>query len=217
MKTLSTKRNEWPPSEEQIRHWLNPFSTAVTAVTCRQVKLYAEKLVLWNKKVNLTSIREPKELIERHFGEAFFGASAISVRSGLLVDVGSGAGFPGLAIKLILPEMQVKLLEPNAKKAAFLHEVVRSLEVERVQILRARMEDVRPAELSADYVTSRGLGARVELAEWARMALRPGGELLLWLGRQDAEKISKTPGWKWKSSRLIPGSQRRVLLVGSAN
>jgi 16S rRNA (guanine527-N7)-methyltransferase len=91
-----------------------------------QLVIYLELILKWNAWMNLTAIRTPEEIVRRHFGESLFVGAHIGA-CGTLLDFGSGAGFPGVPIQLLRPEVQVTLAESHGKKAAFLHEVVRSL------------------------------------------------------------------------------------------
>ncbi|HWQ03191.1 MAG TPA: 16S rRNA (guanine(527)-N(7))-methyltransferase RsmG, partial [Candidatus Nitrosotenuis sp.] len=102
--------------------------------------IYLELLFNWNRKINLTAVKTPVQAITRHFGESIFAATLLPMNRGVLVDVGSGAGFPGLALKLACPQLEVNLLEPSLKKCAFLAEVTRTLQLEGVQILSERSE-----------------------------------------------------------------------------
>src|SRR6266699_5857055 len=89
-----------------------------------QIQQYTEILWAWNEKVNLTAIRDPLEMLYRHFCESMFGASLLPVENCRLADVGSGGGFPGIPLKIIRTDLQVFLVESNFKKATFLAEVV---------------------------------------------------------------------------------------------
>src|SRR5207244_13631657 len=111
------------------------------------IRKYMDLLLLWNHKVSLTSIVDPGEILARHFGESMFAAAKFSILKGRLADVGSGAGFPGLALKIIRPELHVTLIEANAKKSAFLAEVVRDLGLIGVDVLRASHDAVHPGAI----------------------------------------------------------------------
>ena len=174
---------------------------------------YIELLLRWNRKLNLTAITDPREIVTRNFAESFLASRWLSQQEGRLCDVGSGAGFPGLALKLVLPRWQVILIEPSHKKSAFLAEAVRTLGLRGVQVENCRWEESKVAESAVDSITSRALGSYPELAEWARGRLRPGGRLILWLGATDAAELSKLTGWQWEQEP-VPGSRERVLLVG---
>lgn len=200
-----------------IARILQDYGVEASPALCNSIRLYTELLLKWNQKVSLTSITSPGEIIGRHFGESLFAVHAIPLppRS-FLVDVGSGAGFPGLALKLMLPETYVNLIEANTKKAAFLNEAVRHLRLEDVTVWRMRTAEMDPSTLLARYVTARAVGRFDELLEWARKALAKNGRLVLWLGADDAASLARgTRRWSWSRPAPIPKSQRRVLLVGT--
>src|SRR6202022_891918 len=91
-----------------------------------QLSTYLDLLLKWNARTNLTAIREPEEIVRRHFGESLFAGRQLGTCKTLL-DFGSGAGFPGVPIQLLRPEIQVTLAESQNKKATFLRELVRTL------------------------------------------------------------------------------------------
>jgi len=178
------------------------------------ITAYIELLLRWNLKINLTAITDPQEIVTRDFVESFLAARWLPTDAGVLCDVGSGAGFPGLALKLVLPHWHVILLEPRIKKSAFLAEAARALRLASVEVNSCRWEESEIEETSLDAVTSRALGSYPELAEWARKRLRPGGRLILWLGATHAAVLAELNGWKWEQES-VPGSRERVLLMGT--
>jgi len=180
------------------------------------IQLYLSVLVLWNQEINLTSVVEPQKILERHFGESMFAARMVPIKAGRLADVGSGAGFPGLPIKIACGDLQVILIEANTKKAAFLAEVKRRLRLEAVQILHSRLEELPAQPGSLDFVVARAVGGFDRLLEWSSLSLVKGGRLVLWLGARDAGKISQRPHWAWRKPIAIPNSLRRVLLIGES-
>src|SRR5260370_8789673 len=107
-------------SDGAIAKALTPFNVGPSATLADSIRKYADLLLLWNHKVNLTSITNPREILARHFGESLFAASAVPISAGRLADVGSGAGFPGLALKLFVPDLEVFLVESVMKTATFL-------------------------------------------------------------------------------------------------
>ena len=175
---------------------------------------YSELLLAWNRKINLTTITDPAEILARNFVESFCGARWLARETGMLCDIGSGAGFPGLALKLVRPAWQVRLFEPNLKKAAFLSEVSRQLGLPGVEVVRARWEDAPITNESVDAVTARAVGGYEQIISSAGRAMKANGRLLLWLGASESAKLQSTPGWKWETEAL-PGSRDRVLLVGA--
>src|ERR1700720_1448061 len=113
-----------PPtlSAETIRRALGEFQLGVNDQQVLQIQQYIKILLLWNEKMNLTAIRDPLEILNRHFCESMYAAAAVPVENGRLADVGSGGGFPGIPLKIIRPDLQVFLIESNIKKATFLAE-----------------------------------------------------------------------------------------------
>jgi 16S rRNA (guanine527-N7)-methyltransferase len=177
------------------------------------ISLYIEMLLRWNRKLNLTAITEPREIVSRNFVESFLAVRWLPADDGQLCDVGSGAGFPGLALKLVRPHWRVILLEPTAKKAAFLAETARSLGLRDVQIERCRWQESKLAPASIDALTSRALGGYRELVVWAKDKLRAGGRVIFWVGSYDADGLELLGGWQWERS-AVPGTRERVLLMG---
>jgi 16S rRNA (guanine527-N7)-methyltransferase len=201
-------------SIEKISEALIPFPIHLSVDQLSKVRQYVRLLLKWNRVMSLTTITDPIEIVSRHFGESMFGATIIPVENCRLADVGTGAGFPGLALKIFRPKIQVKLIESNKKKIAFLSEVIRDLELTEVEILATRFEDMRPEELSADVVTARAVGGFSELLDWSGRALSSRGHVLLWVGGEDITMITNSKGWTWSPPVRIPESQRRFILVG---
>jgi 16S rRNA (guanine527-N7)-methyltransferase len=143
-----------------------------------------------------------------------FAANALPILKGRLADVGSGGGFPGLPLEMIVPDLRVSLIESDARKVAFLREVIRALDLSGVDVIRSRFQDLAASNAKFDYIAARALGRWTELLRWAAHALSSDGSVLLWLGSADAEKLSHTRGWYWRSPIAIPNAKQRVLLVG---
>jgi 16S rRNA (guanine527-N7)-methyltransferase len=163
----------------------------------------------------LTSIQDDTEIVARHFGESIFAGSLLPIRRGRLADVGSGAGFPGLPLKIAFPELEVALLEPNLKKCAFLREVQVALGLSSVEVVRTRYEDFHSAPDSFDFVCCRALGDYKRLLLWSKTVLKPGGHVILWLGTEDSNVLTRVKGWNWALPVKLPESRQRVLLMGT--
>ena len=197
-----------------IREALAEFSIAPTDDQILKIRAYTALLLKWNRSISLTSVTDPTEIVQRHFGESMFAASLLPFDGRLLVDVGTGAGFPGLALKIAVPSLRLLLIDSNKKKCAFLAEVVRSLELFDVEVSSERFEDIRPETLHADLITSRAVGEFRELLRWSAKSLGRRGHLLLWVGADDSTRVVSDKSWTWQPGVKIPGSQRRLLVIG---
>lgn len=188
----------------------NPLSDSQLS----SIATYLALLKKWNQTIPLTSIEEDTEIVARHFGESLFAGSVISMEAGRLADVGSGAGFPGIPLKIASPGLHVTLMEPNAKKCAFLREVQAVLGLSDVEVMRSRYEDFGAASTQFDFVCSRALGGYRHLMQWSKGVLKAQGYTVLWLGIDDSNLIARTKGWAWNLPVKIPESRRRVILSG---
>jgi 16S rRNA (guanine527-N7)-methyltransferase len=204
-------------SDELILSVLAPFGFQPSASVLTAIRGYVDLLQRWNRRVSLTSLDDTREILERHFGESFFGVQAVPILQGRLADVGSGAGFPGIPIKLASPQVDLVLIESNVRKAAFLSEVIRTLGLTGAQVMNRRTEEIGSLVGSLDFVTARALGHIDALLKWSRFSLRHGGKLVLWLGARDAKDVLLSGDWNWRSPVLIPTSQSRVLVIGEKN
>jgi 16S rRNA (guanine527-N7)-methyltransferase len=176
--------------EATVHRLLEPFGLGLSSQQIGQVIAYLELLLRWNRKINLTAIRDAPNCVRRHFGESLYLSRWVELQ-GRLLDIGSGAGFPGLCLKIIFPDLSVTLLEPVAKKRAFLKEVARVCGMNFVEVRRERLEDFAGA-LSPplyDAATARAVGHLEELIPLASRCLKAGGELFLWLSRRQASLL----------------------------
>jgi 16S rRNA (guanine527-N7)-methyltransferase len=210
-----TNSNVLDLPDAAVRDGLALFGVPCSPVLNAAIRKYVALFLRWNQKVSLTSVTDAREIVARHFGESMFAAGAVPITKGRLVDVGSGAGFPGLALKLIVPELEVVLFEASAKKAVFLAEVVRELKLDRVKIVSRRAEEHRELEGSCDFVTCRAVRIDKRLLAWMGKTLRAQGRCVLWLGESDAVLLRKNPNWDWSPPIKIPMSENRVLQVGT--
>jgi 16S rRNA (guanine527-N7)-methyltransferase len=198
----------------QIREGLSPFAIAPTEDQVSKIREYMVLLLKWNRSVSLTSVTDPIDIVGRHFGESMYASKLLPVENCRLVDIGTGAGFPGLALKITCPGIQLTLIESNKKKCAFLSEVVRTLGFNDVEIRPERFEEIRPETVPANIITCRAVGEFKKLLRWSANALVRRGHLLLWVGAEDATRIARTPDWTWQPAARIPDSQRRFILIG---
>src|SRR5712671_7804857 len=204
-----------PVSAAVIRRALGEFALPAYDEQVLQIQQYMKILLAWNEKVNLTAIRDPLEVLYRHFCESMYAAVAVPLQVGRLADVGSGGGFPGLALKIIRPELQVFLIESNVKKATFLAEVVRELAITDTRVLVSRYEELGEEITPVNFVCSRALGEFEKFLNWAGSERVATSQVVLWAGGRDVEEIKKITGWGWREPISIPHSLQRFLLVGS--
>src|SRR5580692_6658047 len=146
---------------------LAPYGVVPDHGLCESINLSISTLALWNSKISLTTVTNPEEIVRTHFGESFFAARTIPIRAGRVADIGTGAGFPGIPIRMVAPEIKLTLVEPVAKKTAFLGEIVRKLGLSGVDIIRCRMEELPEDNCGFDFVTARALGEYKKFAKWA--------------------------------------------------
>src|ERR1700674_1710821 len=200
---------------DTIQRALGEFQIVVNNSQVLQIQQYMNLLLTWNEKINLTAIRDPLEILNRHFCESMYAASTVPVEDGRLADVGSGAGFPGLPLKIIRPELEVMLIESNIKKATFLAEVIRDLGLEDARVFVSRYEELGEEVAPLDFVCSRAVGEFVPFLEWAHSEKVAAKQVILWIGARDLPEIQKIQTWEWREPIPLPHSLRRALLAGT--
>ncbi|MFZ0311165.1 MAG: 16S rRNA (guanine(527)-N(7))-methyltransferase RsmG [Candidatus Korobacteraceae bacterium] len=202
----------------RIAELLRPFTgdAQLPPEMLDQFRLYLDLLLRWNARVNLTAVRDPEQIVTRHFGESLFTARMLDPQATgpiTLADVGSGAGFPGIPIKLWAPHLELTLIESQNKKATFLREVLRTLKLDRAQVFCARAEQWGQ---SADLVTLRAVEQFERALPVAASLVTPGGKLCLLIGAaqmKSAQALSGEP-WTWHDPIPIPLSTARVIAIG---
>jgi 16S rRNA (guanine527-N7)-methyltransferase len=208
-------KSQAPLSGETIQRALREFNLTVDSQQVLCIQRYVDLLSKWNEKINLTAIRDPLEILYRHFCESMFAAVGVPLERGRLADVGSGGGFPGIPLKIIRPELEVFLVESNVKKATFLAETIRELELEGIRVIVSRYEELSEEVTPLDFVCSRALGEFGPFLAWAGSRQIAASRAILWLGGGDLENVRKEPRWEWREPIQIPQSLRRFLLIGT--
>jgi 16S rRNA (guanine527-N7)-methyltransferase len=197
-------------SEARIAELVAPYVEAALAPVglYGQLSAYLDLLVKWNARTNLTAIREPEQIVRRHFAESLFAGTQIAGHVGKganLLDFGSGAGFPGLPIQLLLPELHVTLAESQGKKASFLREAVRTLGLS-TEVWAGRVEampEIAGSPRLFDVVTLRAVDNMEQATLEARRRVKPGGWLVaLTTDTQDAAENIPLPGGGVGSVRM---------------
>lgn len=185
------------------------------------------ELERWNRKINLTGTRGSREIVLAHFLDSLSGLTALAplAEAGWtpmrVVDIGAGAGFPGLPLKLYHPSWTVTLIEATKKKAAFLHHIVAFLGLTGIEVVAERSEqaaqDARHAG-TYDLAVARAIAAPDVVSDLARPLLRAAGRLLLYLGPTGMEKAATwpPPGYRVTTSKhlILPFTKaKRTLLL----
>jgi 16S rRNA (guanine527-N7)-methyltransferase len=218
----------------------------LSATQLERISTYIDILIRWNARINLTAIRDPEDIVPRHFGESLFAARhlfpdggsaarrmvlggraalqgrvtgqiedrALAPEPVTLADLGSGAGFPGLPIKLWAPHISLTLIESNHKKAAFLREVTRALTLTDVNIQNARAETLTT---DFDVVTLRAVERFETILPTAAALVAPAGRLALLIGAaQQDQARTLLPHFTWSPAIPVPHSRARILLTAAA-
>ncbi len=179
------------------------------------ISKYIDLLMKWNARINLTAIRAAEEMVQRHFGESFFAASHVLSQATVekVIDLGSGAGFPGVPFAMLAPQVQVTLIESNQKKAAFLRELIYQLSLKNAQVFNDRGEKYTQ---TADVVTMRAVESFSKALPLAIQLAEPGGRIALMIGSsQVQETMGSDDQMMWSEPLSVPGGHSRVLLVGT--
>jgi 16S rRNA (guanine527-N7)-methyltransferase len=211
------------PNASQIEGAVAPMLIApLPPAAYDRLAAYLKLLTHWNKKINLTSVRDPDALVGLHFGECLRATQRIPPEVGTVLDFGSGAGLPGIPIQIVRPDLRVTLAESQKKKAAFLREVVRELGLEHAAVLAGRVEDLPPGG-TFDLATLRAVDKIGEALQIAlpRIRLpqesRQGWCMILTTRSEVLSLVENAPAnsLEWAPPELIPGTKQRVILLGS--
>jgi 16S rRNA (guanine527-N7)-methyltransferase len=203
--------------ETTIAKLLEPFLAEPLAPSqLNNILTYINILLRWNARMNLTAIRNPEEIVTRHFGESLFaGRHLASTLKEIprLIDVGSGAGFPGLPVKIFSPDISLTLIESNHKKVAFLREVIRALDLRDANVFSGRAEDFVPLS-SSNVVTLRAVESFSGILPIADR-LAGSGSLVLLIGNDQVEEARSTlPRFGWGMPIQMPMSSSRAIITG---
>jgi 16S rRNA (guanine527-N7)-methyltransferase len=163
--------------------------------------IYLSELKKWNKACNLTGIRNDKDIVIKHFLDSLLYLSPLPGDFARVADIGSGAGFPGIPMKIIRPGLEMFLIEPSGKKASFLRRIIRQLHIEGIEIIEKRIEEIRvPGELAApvDIALTRALFNMKEFVRKTAHILKPGGVFILSKGPKVKEELEKAGDLKYE-------------------
>jgi 16S rRNA (guanine527-N7)-methyltransferase len=192
---------------------LSPDQTALLTAHARQLQL-------WNAKMNLTAITDVRLVAYKHFVDALAAAQFLD-RPSRIMDIGSGAGFPGVPLKVFCPNLDVTMVDAVRKKVSFLNHVVRTLKLDNIRAVHARVEDLAKDSghfQMYDAVTARGFAGLEKLAGLAGPMLAPGGRIYALKGDHALEEITpelETQFHITHKTYTLPfvGSQRVVVIL----
>ena len=198
------------------------YGIALTAQQLDRLDAYARLLVDYNQKVNLTAITTPEGIEDRHFADSLLFAAQPEV-AGTLVDVGTGAGFPGIVAKIYKPELELTLMEPTGKRVEFLRYVCGQLGLEGVEFAKERAEEAarKTWREQFDLASARAVAALPVLAEYCLPLVRVGGAFIAMKGASAAEELEAAQGairrlgGRYSQTRAfhLPGGDARSLVV----
>ncbi len=197
-------------------------SAVLDSTQLQKISTYIDLLLRWNARINLTAIRNEEEIVTRHFGESLFAARHLFPHAtrvtgpcdSRLIDIGSGAGFPGLPIKIWAPDIQLTLIESNQKKATFLREVARKLTLTNINVFAGRAEDYQ--DPPAEVVTLRAVERFENALPIAASLVAPQGRLAILISQaQLAQVHDLAKGFSWSPPLPIPLSASRILVIGT--
>lgn len=201
-----TQLTEW----KQFAAWAAVLGVSLTSEQVEQFALYQQLLLDWNERMNLTAVRDPAEIRVRHFLDSLSCARVMGDLNGRsLVDVGTGAGFPGLPLKILFPQLRLTLVESVAKKGQFLQAVVDALALDEVRILAERAEVLgqQPQHRQQyDWAVARAVAELRVLVEYLLPLCRVGGNMLAQKGEGVNEELKSAA-----TAVLILGGSEPIL------
>ncbi|MBQ3226164.1 MAG: 16S rRNA (guanine(527)-N(7))-methyltransferase RsmG [Clostridia bacterium] len=171
---------------------LESMGIAYTDAQIKQFVRYHELLAEWNEKINLTAIREPQEVAVKHFADCVYGIKHIP-EGARVIDVGSGAGFPGVPLKIMRPDLTVLLLDSLNKRINFLNLLISELGLTNIQTLHSRAEDGAKDELREqfDVATARAVANLSVLSEYCLPYVKTGGIFLAYKGSAGHDELTE--------------------------
>lgn len=171
----------------------------ITPEESEQFKKFLSLFIAYNSHTNLSAIRDEEGIIEKHFVDSLYGAQAIDTPSARLLDIGSGGGFPGIPLRIVMPELQVTLLDSVGKKVKAMNHFVQELGLQNIEAIQERAEVLakNPTHKGKyDFVVSRATAYMTDILTWAEPFLTKNGKIILYKmpsedEQQDIKKITK--------------------------
>lgn len=178
--------------KQYLENYLKKMEISCSAEQMEQFEAYHGLLAEWNQKMNLTAICEPQEVALKHFADCLYGLQYLP-QGAHLIDVGSGAGFPGVPLKIMRPDIEVLLLDSLNKRVVFLEELIRCLGLEGISAMHGRAEECAKGELreAFDVATARAVAKLSVLAEYCLPYVKKGGCFLAYKGSNGLEEMAE--------------------------
>ncbi len=221
-----SKDNACPDREAFLARVSNDYGPIITARAGERFDLYWEELLFWNRKINLVSARDAEEIWSRHFPDSLSLAPFLGNNRSRVIDLGAGAGFPALPLKIVFPDLDVYLVESSRKKASFLKGLIRKLGLPGARVINERVEALTGREEfrhTFDLVISRAAFKLPGLIKMAACFLKANGLLLALKGPKvfggelaDAEFIAPAVGLAFLFAHPVKGDKQtsRTIILG---
>ena len=185
-------------NKEEFVKWLDKLGIVFTEDKLKKLEEYYNLLITWNEMINLTAITEKEAVYLKHFYDSLTLARDVDFNKDISIcDVGSGAGFPGIVLKIVFPNIKITLVDSLNKRVTFLNEVIKKLELSDIEAVHARMEDYSVNnEEKFDVITSRAVASIPFISEISVRSLKTGGIFALMKGKpeEDSESAYKKLG-----------------------
>lgn len=187
---------------------VDKLGITLSEIQLKQFYNYMNLLIEWNKKINLTAITEPNEIILKHFVDSLTISKYISDGT-RVVDVGTGAGFPGIPLKIYRQDIEITLLDSLQKRINFLDEVIRELNLEKIETIHSRVEDFgkdKKYREKFDIATSRAVANLATLSEYLLPLVKIGGKVISMKGSLIEEELENSKN----AIKILGGKIERV-------
>ena len=205
--------------KEILLHTLAEFDIELDGLAVNRLCTYNELLIEWNEKINLTALTAPEDVVLKHFTDCLMLLRYIDIEEDArvrVIDVGTGAGFPGLVLKIARPDIRLTLLDSLQKRLTFLDTVCQALDIEDVELIHSRAEDGSRTELrdSFDIAVSRAVASMNTLCEYDMPYVRIGGRFIAMKGKDaDTELVAAQNAIRELGGKLIA---KHDFILGSA-
>ena len=180
--------------EDHLRSAAAQLGVELGAAQCGQLLAYLDLIAKWNKVYNLTAVRDPAEMLVQHLLDSLAVVAPLRRQTGSralkLLDVGSGAGLPGVVVAITCPHVQVDCVDTVGKKSAFIQQVAAALQLANLRGLHGRVENLSGPY---DVISARAFASLADLVSWSQQALAPGGIWLAMKGKHPGAEIAALP------------------------